>query len=475
MPGTGIRKMYSFKMMIIGGIMTVVLALLSCDSENLSGLCGELRVSEEGRSLECLNGKPFFWLGDTGWLLFSKLTREEADLYLEDRRLKGFNVIQVMVIHNTARAVNVYGDSALAGGKINRPVVTAGSSFEDEGQYDYWDHVDYIIDRAGQMGIYMALVPVWGSNVRNGSITREMAGEYAEWLAGRYHDRKNIIWLNGGDVRGSDSTAIWNRIGETIRQICPDDLITFHPFGRTRSSEWFHNAPWLDFNMFQSGHRRYDQDTSGAAFGEDNWKYVRIDYNLSPPKPTLDGEPSYESIPQGLHDPGQPFWSADEVRRYAYWSVFAGACGFTYGHNAIMQFHREGDTDASYSVRETWKEALDAPGARQMKHLRDLMAETGYSGGIPAQYLVAGPQQPKYDYIAAMRGTDFALFYTWNGSSVRIEPEKLPIPEFRASWFSPRDGSYTPADRFNTGTVLEFDPPGERIKGHDWVLVLVRE
>jgi hypothetical protein len=27
------------------------------------------------------------------------------------------------------------------------------------------------------------------------------------------------------------------------------------------------------------------------------------------------------------------------VRRYAYWSVFAGSCGHTYGHNAIMQFY----------------------------------------------------------------------------------------------------------------------------------------
>ncbi len=459
---------------IHAGILSIMMLLVSCSSDSLSSLCGELKVSDSGRSLERINGDPFFWLGDTGWLLFSKLSREEAELYLDDRRSKGFNVIQVMVIHNTERAVNVYGDSALAGGRIDRPVVTAGSSFEDEAEYDYWDHVDFIIDCAAQKGIYMALVPVWGSNVRNGSITEEMAGEYAAWLAGRYAGRENIIWLNGGDVRGSDSTAVWNRIGSTIRKICPDDLITFHPFGRTRSSEWFHDATWLDFNMFQSGHRRYDQDTTGAAFGEDNWKYVNIDYSLNPPKPTLDGEPSYESIPQGLHDPQQPYWKADEVRRYAYWAVFAGAFGFTYGHNAIMQFHREGDTDASYSVRETWKEALDAPGARQMKHLRDLMAETGYSGGIPAQDLVAGPQQPKYDYIAAMRGTDFALFYTWNGSIVRIETAKLPMPEFRASWFSPRDGTYTPVGRFNTGTVPEFDPPGDKVNGNDWVLVLDR-
>jgi len=173
------------------------------------------------------------------------------------------------------------------------------------------------------------------------AISREKAGKYSAWLAKRYKDKSNVIWLNGGDVKGSDSTVIWNIIGSTIREISPRQLITFHPFGRTQSSEWFHNETWLDLNMFQSGHRRYDQDTIGLCYGEDNWKYVANDYNKIPPKPTLDGEPSYEGIPQGLHDSTQPYWTASDVRRYAYWSVFAGGCGFTYGNNAVMQFHKK--------------------------------------------------------------------------------------------------------------------------------------
>jgi hypothetical protein len=139
----------------------------------------------------------------------------------------------------------------------------------------------------------MALVPLWGSNVRNGSITREKAGKYAAWLASRYKDKSNVIWVNGGDINGSDSTAIWKTIGSVLRQNSPGQLITFHPFGRTQSSKWFHNETWLDFNMFQSGHRRYDQDTIGLCYGEDNWKYVVNDYGKIPIKPTLDGEPSY--------------------------------------------------------------------------------------------------------------------------------------------------------------------------------------
>jgi hypothetical protein len=58
--------------------------------------CPHLTVSANKRFLTA-GGKPFFWLGDTGWLLLSKRNREETEKYLEDRKLKGFNVIQIMV------------------------------------------------------------------------------------------------------------------------------------------------------------------------------------------------------------------------------------------------------------------------------------------------------------------------------------------------------------------------------------------
>lgn len=101
-----------------------------------------------------------------------------------------------------------------------------------------------------------------GSNVKSGKISREQADQYSTWLAKRYAAKSNIIWLNGGGLMGSDSTSIWEIIGNNLRKYAPNQLITYHPFGRTQSSTWFHNVSWLDFNMVQSQHRRYDQDDS---------------------------------------------------------------------------------------------------------------------------------------------------------------------------------------------------------------------
>jgi hypothetical protein len=62
-----------------------------------------------------------------------------------------------------------------------------------------------------------------------------------------------------------------------------------------------------------------------------------------------------KEFPRGLHDPSQPYWTDNDVRRYAYWSVFSGACGFTYGNNAVMQFHRETDKEPAYGVKRFGK------------------------------------------------------------------------------------------------------------------------
>ncbi|WP_431291622.1 glycoside hydrolase family 140 protein [Pedobacter sp. P26] len=433
-----------------------------------------LLVSENGRYLTTGNGKPFFWLGDTAWLLFSRLTREESNTYLEDRKQKGFNVIQVMLLHDVPSS-NVYLDSSVVHADISKPMLTPGNDPKDSLAYDYWDHVDYIVDQAAEKGLYMALVPVWGTNVKNKKVNKTQAKAYCEFLAKRYKDKWNIIWLNGGDIKGSDGADVWNTIGETLRANDPNHLITFHPRGRTASSQWFQKAKWCDFDMIQSGHRRYDQDISKNEklhYGEDNWKYVEADYKLKPTKPTIDGEPSYEDIPQGLHDTTQPRWTDADVRRYGYWSVFAGAFGYTYGHNSVMQLYKKTDLKPAYGPKDQWITAINAPGAKQMQYLKDLMLVHPYFDRIPDQTLIAGKNGEKYDRILATRGEEFALLYTYTGRNFSVQMGKIDGDEVKASWFDPRTGKTIKIGEFENKGIKEFNPPGESANGNDWVLVL---
>ena len=469
------NQLNHIKIFAIIGILTVLIS--SCKEtkkeqvESKPEIVGmqKLEVYENGHYFQTEDGKPFFWLGDTGWLTFKKLNRDEIKKYFADRKEKGYNVIQIMTMHSEEMA-NVYGDSAVVNKDVSKPLITEGNNFENADEYDFWDHVDYTLDIAEENNLYLALVPIWGTSVKAGKVNLEQAKAYANFLGDRFKDRKNIIWLNGGDTPGEENMEIWNAIGEILHAKNPEWLITFHPFGRTDSSDNFHNANWLDFNMFQSGHRRYDQETEGRMFAQDNYKYVRTDFNLKPTKPTLDGEPSYEGIPQGLHDTLQPLWNANDLRRYAYWSVFAGAAGFTYGHNAVMQMFSLGENPA-YGNKKPWGDAINDPGAKQMQFIKNLILEYDYFNRVPDESLVAN-QGEKYDYLAATRGEDYALIYTYNGRTISVNMGKIIGTEVDASWYNPKNGNTTKIGDFKNEGTKDFKPSGEQADGNDWVLVL---
>ena len=276
-----------------------------------------LHVSDNKRYL-MKGSETFFWLADTGWLIFGNISEEEAYNYLKNRADKGFNVIQAVLVYSTKELESV-----------NKMYWGGADRINDE---EYWQHVERIIKMADKLGLYMALLPSWGSLLKNNLITSENVLVYGRFLAERLEKYSNIIWVLGGDIKADNYVEIYRKLGRYFKEKMPDKLITFHPFGRCASSMWFADDSWLDFNMFQSGHRRYDQCNLGAwddtdnpsYYGEDNWKYVKNDYLVSN-KPTLDAEPSYEWILQGLHDNTQPYWKAKQVRRYAYWSVKEGA------------------------------------------------------------------------------------------------------------------------------------------------------
>ena len=103
---------------------------------------GKLVVSEEGRYLKHENGTPFFWLGETGWLLPERLNRDEAEYYLEQCKRRGYNVIQVQTLNNVP-SMNIYGQYSMIDGYNFKNI-------NQKGVYGYWDHMDYIIRTAAK-------------------------------------------------------------------------------------------------------------------------------------------------------------------------------------------------------------------------------------------------------------------------------------------------------------------------------------
>jgi len=426
---------------------------------------GVLKVSANGRYLQ--NGeKPFFWMGDTAWLLFQQCSAEEAFLYLKNRKEKGFTVIQATLIHSMP------GEYASSLARVECEVTTK----------EYWDHCEAIVRLAEELGLYMALLPTWGSIVKQGILNTDNVDKYAEYLYQRFHKYPNLIWLLGGDIRGDVNPELYRRFGTGLKERMPGVLMGFHPFGRTSSSLWFHEEGWLDFNMFQSGHRRYDQavlkqwdDVIEEFYGEDNWKYVDRDLSYETVKPTVDGEPSYEWIPQGLHDPKEPYWQAWDVRRYAYWSVFQGAMGHTYGDNAIMQFYNDLSVPGNYGVKEVWQDSLHHEGSSHMGHLAALMNRVDFTKGKAAEELLVSGQKEKYGRIAVFAGPDFLFCYDYLGEEFTVSLAAYQGRKMYAYWYDPTSGVSSFFQEVSGRKEITVKPVKRHCGQNDWVLIVGEE
>lgn len=430
----------------------------------------ELMISPDGRHF-MRDGAPFFWLGDTAWLLFRKLTIEQSRIYLQNRAAKGFTVIQATLVHMHGMQT-ASGSPALLDDKFDTPN-------PDASEGAYWPHVRRVVEIAAELGLCMALLPAWGSLATDGLLSMENADTYIDFLAAQFGQYDNVLWLVGGDVRGTAAPDVFGCVGARLRERLPHQRIGYHPFGRCSSSTWFHDEPWLDFNMFQSGHRDYTQKKLNAWddlvqddewVGEDSYQYVLRDRALTPPKPTLDGEPSYELIPHGLHDPQKPYWQAHDVRRYAYWSLLSGAAGHTYGDNAIMQFY-DGEGKPAYGALQTWDAAMHNPGSMQMGHARRIMQAVDWSKGEPFQEFLAQAEGERYAHIRAMRAPRAACCYLYEGQSVALRLGKLPFARADIWWFDPVVGGISYAGEAEASGERTFTPPERRGGQNDYLLV----
>jgi Protein of unknown function (DUF4038)/Putative collagen-binding domain of a collagenase len=426
-----------------------------------------LKVSDNARFLVTADGRPFFWLGDTAWELFHRLDREEAERYLSNRAARRFTVIQAVALAELdgLNEPNAYGE---------RPLVDNDPARPNE---RYFAHVDWIVARANALGLYIGLLPTWGDKwnkkwgVGPEIFTVENAAAYGEWLGRRYRDA-GIIWIVGGDrpVETEAQKAIVRAMALGLRTGDGGaHLITFHPTGGQSSSTPYHDEAWLDLNMRQNGHTaeftgRYDQ--------------TRADYDRTPVKPVLDGEPIYEDHPVSFDAKKFGHSIAGDVRRPLYWDLFTGAFGHTYGHHSVWQMWQPGRTPVNNPLLP-WTDALDQPGAAQMQHGRALLESRPFLTRIPdPDIIVAGPVPTsvpgagRYAFAATRDASgSYAMVYAPVGRPFTVRLSKVTGPAIKAWWFNPRTGQATAIGTFPNSGERTFTPPdaGEMI---DWVLVL---
>jgi len=454
----------------------VVLSIFLFHVFGATGLCqnfnpsqNPVRVSENNRFLVLQDEVPFFYLGDTVWELFHRLNREEADLYLTTRAKQGYTVIQAVALAELdgLNTPNAYGMLPFIDFNPEKPALKDGP------QNDYWDHVDYIVNRANELGLYVGLLPTWGRYWNDGDkhlFNPINAETYGRFIGDRYKD-KGIIWILGGD-RPADSEQkieVIRAMAKGIREGGANQLISFHPSGASGSAQWLHNEPWLNFNMRQNGH---------AVIYTGRYSKTLDDYNRTPVKPVLDAEPVYEDHPIDFNPDQFGHSTSADVRRALYWDIFNGACGHTYGHHSVWQMYDKGREPKNRPLM-SWKEAINQPGAKQMVYGKKLMESRPYLTRIPDPNLLVNaeiqssvPGAGQYRFVATRdeSGT-YAMIYVPTGRKFTIRTSLISGTKIKAWWYNPRDGKATEIGTINKQDQIEFisPEPGENL---DWILVI---
>jgi hypothetical protein len=213
--------------------------------------------------------------------------------------------------------------------------------------------------------------------------------------------------------------------------------------------------------MFQNGHCR-----NAAVYDKIYKSWQRL-----PAKPVLDGEPIYEDHPVCFNVKDLGTSNACDVRQFAYLDLFSGAFGHTYGCHDIWQFYSP-DREAVNGPHVYWQNAMELPGANQMKFVRRLMeSHQPISERVPDQSLILENELPAAERIQATRGKDYIFVYSAAGKPFTVVLGRISGKMLNLSWINPRDGSVLkelPIE--NKGTHLSTPPKSGY--GEDWVLVL---
>jgi hypothetical protein len=416
----------------------------------------KLRVSANGHYFVDQEGRPFFYLGDTCWLLFQRPNREEVDEYLKDRASKGFTVMQAYVLRGLGKQ-HPDGNSSLLDAT---PFIDRDPTRPNE---EFFKNVDYVVNRANELGLVMGLVTAksWHVTEHPEKVFDEKnAYTFGKILGARYKNNA-VLWFPGGDSAPGKYDAVWVAMAKGLKDGCGgSQLVCYHGQGSTSSSMWFHKADWLDFNSIQSGHH----------FGSDSYAFVCKDYGLAPAKPTVDMEPAYENHPTGAD---KPRIDSHKVRTQAYLAMLAGAAGHGYGSLDLFYFYKDADGPFPKNGFQHWRTAMGYEGSRQVGLMRRLFEQRPWYKMVPDQSVLASEPGGGPFQLAAARAEDrsFAIGYTPVGQSVRVSLDSLNGAQVKAQWYDPRAGTWIAIGQYPRKGVQEFVPPSHGEKD-DWVLVL---
>jgi hypothetical protein len=408
---------------------------------------GLLQVSSNHRYLTYSDGTPFFWLGDTWWAAPSANVPLDVFKQQVDVRLaQGYTVFQM-------HGHRPLTDSETIG-------AFEATRHADAATLRYWQQVDRYLAYAEARGMVGCIGFARGDMFDPISLT-DLQRLWRYYLA-RYGAYPVLFLItqeyNIEPDKRQQYLPKMLALGQFIKDTDPyRRALTAHPWARSRDLGQAWNEPWLDFIMFQAGHRRFEKPSA----------YHEV-WQQPSPKPFIEGEANYEGFAATNFNV-----NAAAIRRSAYTALQSGSFGFTYGaqglYAGVFDHAKPGPTFRWGPVL-TWKEGLALPGGAQLQHLRVCYESVDWWKLEPRPKAL----EPSADVLVKADGAATLLLYYV--SKVKLPPgchlKDLPDGQaYAATWFDPRTGGTT---KLPDGCVVKTEklplpaPPDTQ----DWMLIL---
>jgi hypothetical protein len=406
-----------------------------------------LKVSAGNRYLIDQSNQPFFWSGDAAWSLIAQLSTGDADLYLENRKDKGFTVIMVSLIEHkfcTNAPANFYGELPFKGS----PFITTNER--------YFAHADSVIESAWQHNILVLLAPLylgydckdegWCAEVKNSSSADLLS--WGRYVGERYKKFNNIIWLIGGDT---DPSPVKDKVMEMVKGIRENDtihLFSAHNQPESMAADPWSGESWLKVNNVYS----YDSVI---------YKHYMKAYKLVPAIPYYQIESAYEnehnSTPQ-------------QLRSHAYWAILSGAMGHVFGNCPVWHF----GSATTWCKTNDWKTELNNAGSVSMDYLQRLFRSRSWQKLVPDfenRLVTSGYGSWGTKNHVSSASTDDGstiIAYLPSKRTVTADMRKVHGVQARCWWYNPSDGSPKEIGVFPVSGSHKFTPPTDG----DWLLVI---
>lgn len=414
-----------------------------------------------------ITGQPVFITGDLAYSLALNLSsNKDIEFYLSTRQSMGFNLIWVATV-DQAYLVNPPGNALGQVPFIGYPG-EGGKAFTHMNEA-YFEHLDYVIQRAAAHGITVLLNvafvgsgPTWCSDDTGWCRELLTASDtdlraYGTYLGKRYRSYPNIIWMLGGDCDLTDYPIFKEKMDDIANGIKTMDSVhlmtieTLPPNGASQDN--MNGSSWIDLNFLY-------QDAPGMA-AKANADYLRTDY-----LPMFIGEDNLENE------------TVDEFveRRQIYQGVLGGAhLGFIFGNCVIWPFGAK-YPGCKIQPGQTWQTRLNSTGSVDAAILGRLMRSREHWKMVPdVNHAVTTAGFGRGDSVTVTsRSSDgqTVMAYIPNGDAATLTVAMGTIHsvahEANCWWFDPSNGRARFIGKYPNVGTKKFTAPDSQ----DWVLVI---